>query len=233
MRMISRFCLLTCAALLCFAATGASASTFSGQSYATFAEFYQEDISFINKNDSRHLLPLVIAKRNSDLEDGRLIYELMGDTLSLSIMTDPSGEIIESCIISLTAPPDMEYGNAAYNDFAISGYHSYALLMAMHTDPSAAERYQLVTDVVNGMAEGGGRYMRQLGVYTLSCVREGSTATLSFVNNRAQTAPEDEPIDEALESETSTASPGDTPEGEGEEDAGDENGEEEDVSGLL
>lgn len=176
--------------LLFFPLVNANAEV-SGQKYETFAQYYKDNVSFINTNDSRHLLPLVLAKRDSENNDGRLVYELYGDVLGVYIVTDPTGEVIESCKITLTAPANMEYGSTIYNDFAISGYHSYALLMAMPTDTEPAQRYQLVTEVVQGMgASEDGSYSRQLGAYTLECRRDGGTATLSFQNNRALAIPE-------------------------------------------
>lgn len=182
------FC-LALALFLALPAAGLSASV-SGQSYTLFTQFYKENIAFINDNDNRHLLPLVIASRqNEETADGRMIYELVGEALNVIINTDVTGDVIESCTITLTAPQGLEYGSAQYNDFAISGYHSYALLMAMHTDPDPARRYELVKDVVAGMAETDGAYTRQLGAYTLSCTRVQNTANLAFHNNRVQETP--------------------------------------------
>ena len=64
--------------------------------------------------------------------------ELLGDVLRVTIRLDQSNKVIETCEIVLTAPPGMSYGTSEYNDFTTSGYHSYALLMAMHTaaDPA-------------------------------------------------------------------------------------------------
>ena len=164
----------------------AQASAISGQSYETFGQYYKENIDFINYNAGRHLLPMVLASRGDVAGDGRLVYELIGDTLNVTLTTDPTGKIIERCVITLTAADSMEYGSALYNDFAISGYHSYAFLMAMHTDTDPAKRYELVPDTVAGTAAGEGAYTRQLGIYTLTCSREGNAVTLAFQNNRVQ-----------------------------------------------
>lgn len=174
-------------------AFGACAEALNGQRYDTFLDYYGDDLTFINENDNRHLLPLVIAKRTSDEKDGRLFYEIFGDVLSLTIRTDPTGEVIEMCQIILTAPQGMEHGTALYNDFAISGYHSYALLMAMHTDPEAVNRYELVNKVVGGMAEGNGQFSTQVGLYRLVCTRVDNTATLNFENARLEATPEPVP----------------------------------------
>jgi len=172
---------------------GATASPYTGQSYDAFSRYYKENISFINDNDNRHLLPLALAKSVDPLDNSRILYYLIGDTLHAEIFTGEDGTTIDSCCITLTAPPGMEYGNAVYNDFAISGYQSYALLMAMYPDADPVRRYGLVTEVVMGMAEGNGQYQRQLGVYSLSCVRVDNVVELRFQKNRAENA------DEAIE----------------------------------
>ncbi len=160
----------------------ASAFALTGQSFPTFETYYQADVTFINDNDNRHLLPMVLSQRSSGTNDGKTYYDLYGDVLTVTVVTDVTG-VIETCDITLTAPASMEYGSSTYNDFAISGYHSYAFLMAMVSSAEPATRYELVTDVVQGMKDGEGAYTRQTGVYTLTCMRSGSTATLSFVNN--------------------------------------------------
>lgn len=107
--------------------------------------------------------------------------------LSVSIRLDQTNEIIERCQIVLTAPAGMSYGTAEYNDFATSGYHSYALLMAMHTAADPAVRYGLVTAVNEGLAAGEGSYSTQVGVYSLQCTQEGNVATITFENTLAAT----------------------------------------------
>ncbi|MEG2315165.1 MAG: hypothetical protein RSC91_03040 [Clostridia bacterium] len=177
------------ALVLVFTALCGQASAISGQRYDTFLQNYQDDVTFININDTRHLLPLVFSTHPSEQNDGRIYYELLGDVLSASVRTDPSGEIIEFCQITMTAPLGMSYGSAQYNDFAISGYHSYALLMAMHSATEALDRYALVVDVLDGMARGDGSYKTQLGVYTLTCTRVENCATLIFENTQSQSLP--------------------------------------------
>lgn len=161
----------------------------SGQAYRTFEEYYKDDLVFINENANRHLLPLVIASSSSQVGDGRKFYQILGDVLSMTIRTDPSGEVIERCEITLTAPAGMELGNAVYNDFAISGYHSYALLMAMDVSASAYERYAMVTKVEEGMKRNDGVYSVQVGVYALNCQRQNGTVSIVFDN--ALSAPAD------------------------------------------
>ncbi|MEG0493581.1 MAG: hypothetical protein RR696_10305 [Clostridia bacterium] len=184
--------LITTLALLLFLSTftAAYADALSGQRYDVFLQYYDENFAFIDENDNRHLLPLVIAKRNSDENDGRLYYELFGDVLSMTVRTDPTGEVIELCQIILTAPQGMEYGNSLYLDFSISGYHSYALLMAMSAETTALKRYELVNTVVNGMKEANGKFVTQEGLYTLTCTRENGTATLTFEHTLAMGTPE-------------------------------------------
>lgn len=184
---------LCVALLICLAALPACAGSISGQRYETFLAYYEENLAFINDHANRHLLPLVIAKRTSGEKDGRLYYEIFGDVLSVTIRTDPSGEVVEACQIVMTAPQGMEYGDALYNDFTTSGYHSYALLMAMQSDPDPARRYELVSAVENGLAEGDGQFTTQLGVYTLHCARVENSVTLSFDNAQVDPAKTPEP----------------------------------------
>jgi len=163
--------------------TPACAFALTGQTYAKFDEYYKADVTFINENDSRFLLPMILSQRKSSQNDGRVYYDLIGDVLNVTVTSDSSG-VIEECEIRLTAPTDMEYGSSVYNDFAISGYHSYAFLMAMDTNADPAKRYELVTDVVQGMKDStDGIYTRQLGAYTLTCTRVDNMAVLNFFNN--------------------------------------------------
>lgn len=167
--------------LLCLALPWAArGESVSGQPFVVFETYYKDDLVFINENANRHLLPLVIASHASEVGDGRMFYEILGDVLSMTIRTDPSGTVIERCEIILTAPAGMEIGNAVYNDFAISGYHSYALLMAMDISPDAYSRYAMVTAVEEGLKRGGGAYAAQVGVYGLNCQSENGTVTIVF-----------------------------------------------------
>lgn len=186
---------LLVSALLALAWSAAGASTLSGQGYALFSKYYKEDIAFINTNGNRHLIPLAIAKTSNGQDGKPIVYSLMGDTLNVTLTMNDSGDVIESCVITLTAPSGLEYGNAVYNDFAISGYQSYALLMAMHTDPDPVKRYGLVTDVEAGIQAGNGSYQRQLGVYTLTCTRQNNVAELRFEIKALQETPPPLPTD--------------------------------------
>ena len=159
--------------------------------YDVFQSNYQENIQLINDSLNRHLLPLAMASATSGEGDGRLLYQIFGDVLSLTVRTDPSGEIIEMCQIMLTAPQGMEIGNAVYNDFANSGYHSYALLMAMDTAATAVERYGLVTAVEEGLKAGEGSYTAQIGNYALTCSSVQGTVTMTFENTLLPAAEEE------------------------------------------
>lgn len=162
---------------LCGTAMGA---TISGQAYETFAAYYTENVTFINDNTGRHLLPLTISSSKSEDGDGRMYYRIFGDVLSMEVRTDTTGKIIEMCQIIVTAPPGMELNNAVYNDFAISGYHSYALLMAMDASGDPAQRYELVPLVEQGLAQTEGSYSVQIGVYLLTCTSLSGTVTITF-----------------------------------------------------
>lgn len=179
---ITLCCLLL---LLCLARP--AAASISGRGYEDFEACYADNLSFINDNTGRHLLPLVLAKGDANADGGHRMYQLIGDVLSVSIRLDQTNEIIERCQIVLTAPAGMSYGTAEYNDFATSGYHSYALLMAMHTAADPAVRYGLVTAVNEGLAAGEGSYSTQVGVYSLQCTQEGNVATITFENTLAAT----------------------------------------------
>lgn len=194
MRLRIRALAFLAAALTVLGMGGARASSPTGQSYELFSKYYKEGITFINQNDGRHLIPLALAKGSPGDGNPRITYFLIGDTLNALLTMDAAGQVIESCIITLTAPAGMEYGNAIYHDFAISGYQSYALLMAMHADPDPARRYKLVTDVEAGMAASSGSYQRQVGVYTLTCTRENSAVALRFEIKALQETPEPEPL---------------------------------------
>ncbi len=189
--MIKRMlCLLLALMLLIPCAAGESVT---GLSYDDFTRLYADNLDFINDNAGRHLLPLIPANRDAEWNDGREYYEIYGDVLTLCIRTDPGGDIIESCVITLTAPADMSYGSSVYRDFTTSGYQSYGLLMAMAAGETAYDRYQLVTDVESGLISGGGVYYRLIGVYQLEAVSQNNTVTMTFTNTTAQPTPSPEP----------------------------------------
>ena len=155
----------------------------TGQSYDTFETYYKANVEFINANAGRHLLPMVLSQRKSDTLTGGTEYDVLGDVLTVSVSVDADGVIVD-CEIHLLKPSGMEYGNSVYNDFAISGYHSYAFLMAMNAAPQPADRYALVSDVESGLKAQNGIYERQIGAYTLSCnLNPDQGVTFNFHNN--------------------------------------------------
>lgn len=106
----------------------------------------------------------------------------------------------------LTAPAGMSYGTSEYNDFVTSGYHSYALLMAMHT---AADRRcamglspRSMTDCLRAREP----MPRRWGSIPLTARVADNVATLTFENTLAATpepqatpdgtAPEEEGVNE-------------------------------------
>ena len=197
--------LLLCLALLC-ALAPAGAENFSGQSLKTFNRYYSEDVYLINDNTGYHLLPLIIGQRDSGKHDGRVLFELSSDTLRLSGATGTDGDTIERCEITLIAPSGMAVGNAVYNDFVISAYHCYALLMAMEGATQPADRYAVVDLIEQALVDGDGTGALQRGVYTLTGSREGNQVLLTFENISAAPA----------EGEPAGGEPTEPPEGEAE-----------------
>lgn len=204
-----RKCLILLCALLVMICGTAQAEFVSGLRYDAFLANYTESLDFINENASRHLLPLIPAKRDAGWGDGRLYYEIFGDVLSLSIRTDASGEVIEECIITLTAPPDMSYGSSVHRDFTTSGYQSYGMLMAMSPAETSLERYQLVQEVESGLQSGNGVFHKQIGVYALDAASLDGTVSMIFTNSTAVPTPSPVPSE--------TPVPESTPAPEGEE----------------
>lgn len=171
--------LLALVLLLC-ALCGAAAADDFGQSYIEFQTLYAENINFINQNTGRFLLPLDFSGEFDS--EGERIYVISSGALSVEIKLDDLAEQIAYCHISLTAPADMSYGDSKHNDFTVSGYHSYALLMAMSKAETAFDRYKLVEEVNAGIAENAGLYETQVGDYRLKCLSANGTATMRFEN---------------------------------------------------
>ena len=171
--------LLALVLLLCALAGAAAADDF-GQSYIDFQTLYSENIHFINENTGRFLLPLDFSGEFDS--EGDRIYVISSGALYVEVKLDDLAEQIAYCNISLTAPAGMTYGDSKHNDFTVSGYHSYALLMAMSKAGTAVERYQLVEEVNAGIAENAGVYETQVGDYRLKCLSANDTATMRFEN---------------------------------------------------
>lgn len=196
---------LTAALLLFTSAAGAEGVI--GLSYEDYMACYAENLDFINDNRGRHLLPLIPAKRDAGWGDGRLYHEIYGDVLSLVIRTEPVGKIIESCQITLTAPPNMTYGDSVYRDFSTSGFQSYGMLMAMSNAATPYERYLLVEELENGLATGGGVFRKQVGVYQLEATSENGTVTILFTNSTGNPTPSPVPRETPLPEATETPAP--------------------------
>lgn len=171
--------LLAILLLLCALAGAAAADDF-GQSYISFQTLYNENINFINSNTGRFLLPLDFSGEFNS--EGERIYVISSGALQAEIKLDDLAEQIAYCHISLTAPAGMTYGDSKHNDFTVSGYHSYALLMAMSKASTPLERYKLVEQINAGIAENGGVYETQVGDYRLKCLSANGTATMRFEN---------------------------------------------------
>ena len=165
--------------LLC-ALTGAAAADDFGQSYDLFQTLYAENVDFINDTTGRHLLPLTFTGAFD--EEGERIFVLASGALYAQIKLDDLAEQIAYCQIMLSAPAGMSYGDSLHNDFITSGYHSYALLMAMSKAETAFDRYALVEEVNNGLADNAGAYETQVGDYVLTCTSQDGVATMLFEN---------------------------------------------------
>lgn len=196
--MFKRFGYAIFAALLCLSSWAAALSE-SGVFYDTFVNNYSENITFINDNTGRRLLPLIF---NEGKQNGRSVNSVLSGALSAELVLDDSGKLIEECRIVLAAPVGLSYGTSAYEDFTTSGYHSYALLMAMDASLQPADRYALVTRVNDGLAATSeGQFFAQVGAYSLSCTREDGTATLAFTLGMSADLPIDD-ADDALDTAT-------------------------------
>jgi len=187
--------LLACMLLLCALAGVAAAEDF-GQSYDLFLTMYAENVEFLNFNTGRFLLPLTFS--GSFNAEGERIYVLESGALSAEIKLDDLASQIASCRIVLTAPAGMKYGDSQHNDFTISGYQSYALLMAMHPSEDVYQRYLLVEKINSGLAANAGAYQTQAGDYRVTCSSENGSATMLFENALllGESSEEEEPAEE-------------------------------------
>lgn len=171
------FCLTVLLAVsLCMSASAAGI----GITYDEFVDLYTENVLFINANTGRHLLPHTL-QRDYDA-DARRFYRVQAGALSMEMHMEDSGTQVASCTIILTAPEGMSYGDARHNDFTTSGYHSYAMLMALSPASAPVERYALVEEVNAGLAQNEGSYQTYAGDYRLTCTSEGNTVTLLAEN---------------------------------------------------
>lgn len=172
--------LLSILMLLCLL-SGMAAAEDLGRSYEDFEALYADSILFINANTGRHLLPHT-PSRDYD-SNGKRLYRIQSGALDVEIHLDDQAQQIASCRIILTAPANMKYESAQHRDFTTSGYHSYALMMAMAEGAAAYDRYALVTEVNAGLAASAdGLYETYAGDYRLTCTRTDGVATLLFEN---------------------------------------------------
>lgn len=166
-----------------------------GRFYDIFEASYAENIIFLNENTGRLLLPHSFT-RDYDA-DARRIYRIESGALTMEMRMDDTGATIVSLLLTLTAPTNLTSEGMAYSNFSASGYHCYALLMAMSDAATPYDRYGLVTQISNGLAAGGGKYETQVGDYRLACSKEGQTASFLFEHDlllpKATPEPEADP----------------------------------------
>lgn len=165
-----------CALLACLLVP-ALALAEPGRDYQAFEAAYAENIEFLNANTQRHMLPYTAA-RDYD-PDGSVVQRIQTGALDVSIRLED--ECIGTLRVTLTAPEGMAYGDRAYNDFEISGYQSYAVVMAMSDAATPYERYALVETLNQALGESES-YQTGVGDYRLTCTREGTSVTLLFEN---------------------------------------------------
>lgn len=172
----------------------AGALALTGQTISTFLTYYKEDVSFINENTGRHLLPadLDIIDLN---DNGRQQYTTSSDALYVTVTVNAAG-IIESCDIRLLIPEGMVYGNSLHRDFITAGYHSYAFIMAMHVSAEPASRYLLVEEISTALEDNFGAYERKLGAYTITCTRVAGEGAVFLFTNSGLVTTEDIPVEE-------------------------------------
>ena len=162
-----------CALLACLLLPALSLAE-PGRAYETFEAAYAENIEFLNANTDRHMLPYT-PERDYD-SDGSVVHRIQMGALDVAIRLE--NESIASLSITLTAPEDMAYGDREYNDFTVSGFQCYAVMMAMS---EAALPYALVESVNQALAASES-FQTNVGDYRLSATREGGAVTLLFEN---------------------------------------------------
>ena len=165
--------------LVLFTLAGAAIADDYAQSYDLFQTYYAENLEFISLNTGKHLMPLTFKGEFN--ARGERIYVLENGALYVQIKLDDEASHIASCQVTLTAPSGMQYGDSLHRDFTISGYHSYAFIMAMHPAADAYTRYQLVDEVNAALAQGSS-YQTDVGDYVLLCTSENGAATMLFEN---------------------------------------------------
>lgn len=184
--------------LLCLLALLPGCAAALGRTYADFETLYAENIAFLNQNVQRHLLPHT-PKRDYDT-DGKRLYRIVNGALDVEIHMDQQSEQIASCRITLTAPSSMPYGSPQHLDFSVSGYHSYALLMAMAPGDTPYERYALVQQVSDALAAGD-TFDTYTWDYHLTCTREERSVTMLFENKLLMEKKTEAPVETELPSD--------------------------------
>lgn len=170
--------LLACLLVLLILAGAAAADDYA-QSYDLFQTYYADNLDFISLNTGKHLMPL--SFKGEFNARGERIYVLESGALYVQIKLDDQASHIASCQVTLTVPSGMQYGDNQHKDFTISGYHSYAFIMAMHPAADAYTRYQLVDEVNAALAQGSS-YQTEVGDYHLVCTSQDGAATMLFEN---------------------------------------------------
>lgn len=186
--------------------------------YEQFIGRYAGNLEFINEQEGRHLISLIFS--SGENEGDLRVYNLAGDVVSARLRTRGTNRQMVMLQVTLTAPQGMQAGTTEYADFVTSGYHCYALLMAMRSDDTPAERWPLIEELNNGLA-GNNEYRTMVGPYNLTARRsdEGNTVTFVF-SSLYWTDPLDVILpDEEEGSEEDDLTPDEAPLDEAEEDA--------------
>ena len=181
----------------------AAALALTGQTYETFDAYYQETLHHFNDYEGRHLIPLILARKQSEKADGRAYYTLAGDILTVSVTTDADG-IIETCEVRLAFPKDNSGNTNVMNDYYNLNYQCVAFQIAMDPRTDVNERLRLAAEIRDGLAAGQGNYTRQLGAYTLTCTLvDGSMVVADYQNSGVQ-------IDTPTPAPANTPAPGES-----------------------
>ncbi len=193
------------AAVLLLILIPVSAPALTGQNISIFETYYKEDVTYINNTIGRHLLPKDLIELDLD-DTGHMQYFYYDNELQVTVVADEEG-IIESCEIRLLYPEGAVQGNSLYMDFVTASYHSLAYIMAMHISAEVSSRFLLADEIAKELEKNLGAYKRQLGAYSISCVKVvGEGAVFTFTNNGLAAQTTAEPTGETLDETT-------TPEG--------------------
>lgn len=146
-------------------------------SYEQFIGRYAGNLEFINEMENRHLISLIFSSADND-GDFR-VFRLAGDVVSAKMRTKGSGRTVVMLQVNLVAPENLQPNTTAYADFVTSGYHCYALLMAMASGDEPAERWPLVEELNRGLS-GAHEYRTSAGPYNLTARRAEDGRSVSF-----------------------------------------------------